>query len=157
MKIYFASDHAGFELKGKLVEFVKGLGYEVEDLGPSVYDPDDDYPIYVSRAAEMVSENPTTARAIVIGYSGQGEDMVDDKFPGVRSADFYGGPLDIIELSREHNNSNVLSLGAGFIKEEQSKEAVKLWLETEFSGEVRHERRLREIEELEKHLHKSNN
>lgn len=154
MKIYFASDHAGFEMKNKLVLFARELGYEVVDLGPSKFDPADDYPVYVSRAAEMVSENPNTVRAVVLGYSGQGEDTVAEKFPGVRSADFYGGPLDIVRLSREHNNANVLSLGAGFVSLEQAKEAVKLWLETPFSEEARHERRLKEIEELEKHLYK---
>ncbi|MEK7062986.1 MAG: RpiB/LacA/LacB family sugar-phosphate isomerase [Patescibacteria group bacterium] len=155
LKVFFASDHAGFEMKNKLVEFARGLGYEVVDLGPSKFDPDDDYPVYVSRAAEMVSESPLTARAIVLGYSGQGEDTVAEKFPGVRSADFYGGPLDIVKLSREHNDANVLSLGAGFISLEQAKEAVELWLSTPFSEEERHERRLKEIEELEKHLFKS--
>lgn len=156
MKIYFASDHAGLEMKNKLTEFVRELGHEIIDLGPSKYDPDDDYPIYISRAAEMVSENPTTARAIVLGKTGQGEDTVAEKFPGVRSADFYGGPLDIVRLSREDNDSNVLALGAGFISESQAKEAVKLWLETPFSEEERHQRRLKEIEELEKHLHEIN-
>ncbi|MEK7117342.1 MAG: RpiB/LacA/LacB family sugar-phosphate isomerase [Patescibacteria group bacterium] len=155
LKVFFASDHAGFEMKNKLVEFARGLGYEVVDLGPSKFDPDDDYPVYVSRAAEMVSESPLTARAIVLGNSGQGEDTVAEKFPGVRSADFYGGPLDIVKLSREHNDANVLSLGAGFISLEQAKEAVELWLSTPFSEEERHERRLKEIEELEKHLFKS--
>ena len=155
MKIYFASDHAGFELKNKLFGVVKNMGYPVEDLGPSQYDPNDDYPIYIARAAEMVSEDPQNNRAIILGASGQGEDMVADKFPNVRSAEFYGGPMDIVRLSREHNNSNVLSLGAQFINESDAKEAVKIWLETPFSEEERHIRRLQEIEKLEEELHKN--
>ena len=155
MRIYFASDHAGFELKGKLVNFVRELGYEVNDLGPSTFNPEDDYPIYIARAAEMVSENPDNARGIIIGASGQGEDMVADKFPNVRSAEYYGGELEIVELSREHNNANILSLAARFLSENEAKEAVKLWLETPFSEEERHKRRLEEIEKLEEQLHKN--
>ncbi|HEY4516204.1 MAG TPA: RpiB/LacA/LacB family sugar-phosphate isomerase [Candidatus Paceibacterota bacterium] len=155
MKIYFASDHAGFNLKNKLISMVKDLGYNTEDLGPSFYDPNDDYPIYIARAAEIVSHDPKNSRAIILGASGEGEDMVADKFPAVRSAEFYGGPLDIVRLSREHNDANVLSLGANFISEEEAKEAVKIWLETPFSKEERHIRRLGQIEELEKHLHKN--
>lgn len=153
MKIYFASDHAGFELKAKLVEVVKNMGYTIEDLGPFQYDPDDDYPVYIARAAEMVSDNPQNSRAIVLGGSGQGEDTVAEKFPGVRSTDFYGGPIDIVKLGREHNDSNVLALGARFLDEQHAVEAVKVWLETPFSEEARHVRRLEEIEKLEEELH----
>jgi len=155
MKLYFASDHVGFEMKNKLVEFVKGLGYEVEDLGPRSYDPDDDYPVFISRAAELVSRSPENAKAIILGLSGQGEDMVADKFPNVRSAEFYGGPLEIVELSRKHNNANILSLGAKFLSEEEAEEALKLWLETPFSGAERHRRRLKEIEDIENSLYKN--
>lgn len=154
-KIYFASDHAGFEMKNALVEFVKELGFEVEDCGAYELNPNDDYPEFVKKAAQAVSasnsakatlDKPEAARAIVLGGSGQGEDMVADKFPNVRSAEYYGGNLEIIRLSREHNDANVLSLGARFLSLDEAKEAVKLWLETPFSEEERHKRRISEIE-----------
>jgi len=146
MKIYFASDHAGFEMKNSLIEFVKGLDFEVEDCGAYELNPNDDYPEFVKKAAKAVSGATDGSKAIVLGGSGQGEDMVADKFPNVRSAEYYGGNLEIIKLSREHNDANVLSLGAKFLSPDEAKEAVKLWLETPFSGEARHERRVDEIE-----------
>jgi len=146
MKIFFASDHAGFEMKNSLVEFVKGLGYETEDCGAYELNPDDDYPEFVKKAAKAVSEATDGSRAIVLGGSGQGEDMVADKFPNVRSVEYYGGNLEVIKLSREHNDANVLSLGARFLSLDEAKEAVKLWLETPFSNEERHKRRISEIE-----------
>lgn len=145
MHIYFASDHAGFEMKNSLIEFVKGLGFEVEDCGAFELNPEDDYPEFIKKAAKAVSEDPENAKAIILGSSGQGEDMVADKFPNVRSAEYYGGNLEIIKLSREHNNANTLSLGAKFMSLDEAKEAVKLWLETPFSGEERHQRRNEEI------------
>jgi ribose 5-phosphate isomerase B len=158
MKVYFASDHAGFEMKKFLLEFVKGLGFEVEDCGAYELNQEDDYPGFIKKAAQAVSEAASAsvsakatadeARAIVLGSSGQGEDMVADKFPNVRSAEYYGGNLEIIKLSREHNDANVLSLGAKFLSIEEAEEAVKLWLETPFSGEERHVRRIKEINEL---------
>lgn len=146
MKIYFAADHAGYKTKNELLEFVKDLGYEVEDCGAYELDLDDDYPQYVKKAAQAVSEATDGSRAIVLGASGQGEDMVADKFPNIRSAEYYGGNLEIIRLSREHNDANVLSLGARFLSVEEAKEAVKLWLETDFSNDERHIRRIGEIE-----------
>jgi ribose 5-phosphate isomerase B len=149
MKIYFASDHAGFEMKGSLIEFVKELGFEVEDCGAYELNPNDDYPEFVKRAAQAVSDKPEEARAIVLGGSGQGEAMCANKFKGVRAVEYYApsrGVVNIIEDSRSHNDSNVLSLGARFLSLDEAKEAVKLWLETEFSGEERHKRRIGEIE-----------
>jgi len=146
MKIYFASDHAGFEMKNALEEYVVSLGYEVEDCGAYELDPDDDYTLFVKRAAEAVSKDPENTKAIILGGSGQGEDMVANKFEGVRAAEYYGGNLEIVKLSREHNDANVLSLGARFLSLEEAKEAVKLWLETPFSNEERHARRISEIE-----------
>jgi ribose 5-phosphate isomerase B len=145
MKIYFASDHAGFEMKNDLIGFVKELGFQTEDCGAYKLDPDDDYPEFIKKAAQAVSEAPESSRAIVLGGSGQGEDMVADKFPNVRSAEYYGGNLEIVKLSREHNNANVLSLGTRFISTQEAEEAVKLWLKTPFSNEDRHKRRVEEI------------
>ncbi len=146
LKIYFASDHAGFNLKNELLEFVRSLGYEVDDCGAYKLDLEDDYPEFVKKASAKVSADPENSKAIILGGSGQGEDMVADKFPNVRSAVYYGGPLEIIKLSREHNDANILSLGARFITEEEAKVAVKLWLETPFSGEERHKRRIKQID-----------
>ena len=146
MKIYIGGDHAGFELKEKLKIFLKGLKYEIKDLGPFEYDPVDDYPDFVKRVAEAVAKNPKDSRGILIANSGQGEAIMANRFKGIRAAVFYGGPLDLIKLSREHNDANVLSLGAHFLNEKHAKEAVKLWLETPFSGEVRHQRRIEKID-----------
>jgi ribose 5-phosphate isomerase B len=146
LKIYFATDHAGYELKNKLIKFVSDLGYEVEDCGAYELNIDDDYPKFIKKASVKVSANPQNSKAIILGGSGQGEDMVADKFPNVRSAVYYGGPLEIVKLSREHNDANILSLGARFISEEEAKKAVKLWLETPFSEEERHIRRIHKIE-----------
>lgn len=146
MRIHFASDHAGFEMKGNLIPFVKELGYEVEDCGAYELDPDDDYPMFIRRAAERVSIDPINNKAIILGGSGQGEDMVAEKYPDVRSAEYYGGNLEIVKLSREHNDANILSLGARFISLDEAKEAVKLWLTTAFSGDERHKRRIEQID-----------
>ena len=142
MKVYLATDHAGFELKEKLKIFLSELGYEAQDFGSFEYNPNDDYPDFISKAAKAVSEDPENSKAIILGGSGQGEAMVTNRFKGVRATVFYGGPKDIIKLSREHNDANILSLGARFISEEEAKDAVKLWLETPFSGDERHARRI---------------
>jgi ribose 5-phosphate isomerase B len=146
MKIYFASDHAGFEMKNSLIEYVKELGYETEDCGAYELNPEDDYPEFIKKAAQAVSLATDGSKAIVLGGSGQGENMVADKFPNVRSAEYYGGNLEVVKLSREHNDANVLSLGARFLSFDEAKETVKLWLEIPFSGEERHKRRISEIE-----------
>lgn len=159
MKVFIAGDHAGFELKQKLVPFLRGLGYEVEDKGAFAYDKDDDYPDFVVPVAEAVSATAWNyaeqtqndaereqVRGIILGGSGQGEAIVANRFPNVRAAEYYGGNLDIVRLSREHNDANILSLGARFLNEEEVEEAVKLWLETPFSDDPRHIRRLQKID-----------
>jgi len=148
MKIYFASDHAGFEMKNALVEYVKELGFEVEDCGAYEMNPEDNYPEFIKRAAQKVSEDSENSKAIILGGSGQGEAIVANRFPNARAAVFYGCNLEVIKLSREHNDANVLSLGARFLSLDEAKEAVKLWLETEFLGEERHRRRIEQIENL---------
>lgn len=155
MRIYFVSDHAGFEMKNILVEFIRELGFEVEDLGPDKLNPQDDYPLLVEKAGLEIFKNPENSKAVILGGSGQGEAIVANRFPNVRAMVFYGHNLDIIRLSREHNDSNILSLGARFISVEEAKEAVKLWLETPFSGDKRHTRRLEEIDKLEESLYKN--
>ena len=141
MKIYLATDHAGFELKEKIKNFLKDEGYQVEDLGNFQYDEKDDYPDWIKPAAEKISKSPSD-RAIVLGGSGQGEAMVANRYKGVRAAVLYKYDKDIVRLSREHGDANVLSLGARFLKEKDALKAVKLWLETPFPGEERHKRRI---------------
>lgn len=145
-KVYFAADHWGFEVIPSLVEFVAGLGYETEHCGPFEYDAADDYPDFIHKAAKAVAEDPDNRRAIIFGMSGNGEAMCANRYPGVRAAHYYGGPTDLIVLSREHNNANVLSLGAGFMTPEEIQATVQLWLETEFPGEERHQRRIEKLD-----------
>ena len=155
MIIYLATDHAGFELKEKVKDWLVKNGYEVKDFGSFQLDEKDDYPDFVKKAAEAVSEcekgSPSTGsgqkcRAVIFGGSGQGEAMVVNRYKGVRAAVVYKYDEDIIKLSREHNDANILSLGARFIKEKDALKAVKLWLETPFSGDERHIRRILKID-----------
>ncbi|MFZ2621422.1 MAG: RpiB/LacA/LacB family sugar-phosphate isomerase [Minisyncoccia bacterium] len=146
MKIYIGSDHAGFLMKKELSIFLVENGFEVFDCGPKEYVHDDDYPDYVSVVAREVS-NDSESKGIVIGWSGQGEAIVANRFPNVRSAVFYGGSKHVLTLSREHNDANVLSLGSHFITMQEAKQAVELWLHTKFSGEKRHVRRIKKIEQ----------
>ncbi len=161
MKVYLGSDHAGFDLKEKVKAFLKGEGYEVVDCGAELYDKDDDYPVFIGKAAEGVSKDPGSM-GVVFGGSGQGEAMVANRFSGVRCALFYGpcvavsaidamgkrsdDPFEILRLAREHNDANVLSLSARFLKEEEAIIAVKIFLESSFSRSVRHKRRIDMIE-----------
>ncbi len=148
MTIYFATDHAGFELKEKLVAYVRDvLKYDVFDCGAHELNVEDDYPAFIKKASEAVSQNPDTTKAIILGGSGEGEAMVANKFPHVRATEYYGGNMEIIRLAREHNDANVLSLGARFISEQEAKDAVTLWLGTPFSNEERHVRRIEQIDE----------
>ncbi len=144
MKVLLASDHAGFELKEALAPFLRERGYEVEDLGPSTLDPNDDYPDYLMMLGRHIVE--AGALGIGIGGSGQGEAIAANKVKGVRAAVYYGGPKEILTLSREHNNANILSLGARFLSAEEAKEAVMLWLTTPFSNDERHVRRIAKLD-----------
>ncbi len=163
MQIYLASDHAGFELKEKLKAELKGLGYSVADEGAFSLVPDDDYPDFIFPAARVVASGGCE-RGIVLGRSGQGEAMAANRIKGVRCAVFYGpavarrvidargktshNPYEIIRLSRAHNDSNMLSLAASFVSFEDMKATVKLWLDTPFSDEERHERRNKKLDEV---------
>lgn len=162
MKIFIASDHAGFELKKAIIEDITFSGSTVVDCGAYELDIDDDYPMIIQKAAQAVSEaegaridggvdyTDGEVRGIVIGGSGQGEAIVANKFPHIRAVVYYGGVQEIISLSREHNDANILSLGARFISESEAIMAVRLWLGTQFSQEERHVRRIEQIEEIEK-------
>jgi ribose 5-phosphate isomerase B len=141
MKIHIATDHAGFEHKESLKAYLLSKGYEVFDHGAKELNEGDDYPEFISLAVRAVVADPDS-RAIVFGGSGEGEAMVANRFKGARAAVYYGGNKDILIFSRAHNNANVLSLGARFLLEGEVNEAADIWLQTEFSGEERHVRRL---------------
>jgi ribose 5-phosphate isomerase B len=143
-KVFLASDHAGFELKEALIPFLTERGYEIDDLGPHTFDKNDDYPLTIGPLARAVADNKE-ALGIAIGLSGQGEAMEANRSAGVRAAEYYGGTMEVIKLAREHNNANVLSLGAKFISQQEAKDAVLLWLQTDFSNEERHARRVEEL------------
>ncbi len=147
--IYLGADHAGFALKEKIKEWLQEWGFAFEDEGAFVLDEHDDYPDFIMPVAQAVSQNPGSARGIILGKTGEGEAMVANRFAHVRASVFYGGAFDIVQLSRQHNDANILSLGAGFLKEDEAKEAIKLWLETPFSEEERHKRRIEKIEKYD--------
>ncbi len=146
--IYLATDHRGFKLKEKIKEWLTEWGYPYVDMGAFVYDKDDDYPDFVHKAAQKVSQDPENSEAIVLGMSGQGEAMVANRYRGVRAAVYEGGSEEIIKLAREHNNANVLSLGTFFVNEEAAKKALEIWFKTKFTGEERHVRRINKIDQL---------
>jgi len=147
--ILIGSDHAGFELKNKLVDFLVEKGYPVQDCGADEYDETDNYPEILAPLALQIAQHPGEFRGIVLGGSGQGEALICNRFPGVRAAVYYGGNEEIVKLSREHNDANVLSLGARFLREEEAKNAVELWLTTPFSGDERHVKRIEMLDNIE--------
>jgi ribose 5-phosphate isomerase B len=142
--IVLATDHAGFELKEAVKKSLLELGFEVKDFGALEYEPNDDYPDFINPAAKFISENDN-AMGIIFGGSGQGEAMAANRFKGVRAAVFYDGPDEIINLSRLHNNANVLSFGSRFIDAERAKELIKQWLSVEFEG-GRHQKRIEKLD-----------
>lgn len=141
MKIYFGTDHAGFLLKNKLVEYVQTLGYEAEDCGAYEYNEGDDYPDFIVPVIDAVISDEGSL-GVVLGGSGQGEAMCANRAGGIRAIVYHGGNLEIPKLGREHNDANILSLGARFITEDEAKDAVKIFIETKFSKDERHIRRL---------------
>lgn len=145
MIIYLATDHAGFALKEKVKAFLEQAGYAAADMGAYAENPDDDYPDFITAAAQAIANDLVKgiqSKAIIFGGSGQGEAMAANRINGVRAAVYYGGPSEIITLSRQHNDANALSIGARFVSEDDACAAVKLWLETPFSSEERHMRRI---------------
>ncbi len=146
--IYLASDHAGFELKNKIIEHLKDIGMEFEDCGPHQFDPEDDYSDFVYPCAVKVAQNPGSM-GIILGMSGNGEAIIANKVKGIRAAHYYGGHEEIIKLSRQHNNANILSFGAKFMNADEVSRAIDLWIETGFDGR-RHQRRIDKISAIEK-------
>src|SRR6478736_4425188 len=130
MRVHIGSDHAGFELKNYLVENLGGEGHEVVDHGPAAYDPEDDYPTYCIPAAEAVVADPDSL-CIVVGGSGNGEQIAANKVKGTRAALAYS--TDTARLARQHNDANVIAIGARMHSEEEALELVRLFLATPFS------------------------
>ena len=158
MKIYIGSDHAGYELKEKLKEYFLGLGlgYEFIDKGAFTFDKDDDYPDFIMPVAEAVASEEGTF-GILIGASGQGEAMCANRVKGARAALYYGeaaimqtdmsgNKLNMIASTRQHNNANIISLGARFLSEDEAKFAVETFIGTKFSEDERHIRRIKKLD-----------
>lgn len=143
--IYLAADHAGLALKEFIQNKLSAHGYVAVDMGPHERDPDDDYPDIIRPAAEKVAGDKH-ARAIIFGMSGQGEAMAANRVKGVRAVVYAGGSPEIIRLAREHNNANVLSLGAHFVEPEDAWHVVYQFLGMYFPGEARHERRIKKLD-----------
>jgi ribose 5-phosphate isomerase B len=155
MKIFIGTDHAGYVLKEELVVALKAAGHEVVDKGAFSYNEGDDYPDFVIPVAQEVSKDSDNSRGIILGATGEGEAIAANKFPHVRAVVYYGkshsvvdDEADVLIRSREHNNSNVLSLGARYFTGEEVASVVKTWLETKYSNDERHVRRLAKIEAI---------
>jgi len=145
--LYIGADHRGYKLKGILKIYLRDLNYNSEDLGAERLNPDDDYPDYAFLVAKKVAENPEENRGILICGSGVGVDVVANKIKNIRSALCFGAKQ--AQMSRNDDNTNVLSLPADYISENLAKEIVKVWLGTPFSGLDRHARRIEKIKKEE--------
>ncbi|MFC5909330.1 ribose-5-phosphate isomerase [Streptacidiphilus monticola] len=146
MRVYLGSDHAGYELKEHLVKWLTANGHEPVDCGPHVYDAQDDYPPFCLRAAERTAADPD-ALGVVIGGSGNGEAIAANKVKGVRAA--LAWSLETATLGREHNNANVVSIGGRMHSVEEATSFVEAFLNTPFSAEERHQRRIDMLTEYE--------
>lgn len=144
MKIHIATDHAGLDLKNIIRDYLISKGHEITDHGAHEYDALDDYPDYIFPCAKAVASD-LESRGIILGGSGQGEAMAANRVKGVRAAVFYNGPVEIVKLSREHNNANILSLGARFMTEDEIYDVIEMWLYEPFGG-GRHQRRIDKLD-----------
>ncbi|MFF4414623.1 ribose-5-phosphate isomerase [Streptosporangium sp. NPDC001559] len=146
MRVYIGADHAGYDLKNHLVSWLKEHGHDVTDCGPFVYDAEDDYPVFVLRAAQGVADD-SGSLGIVIGGSGNGEQIAANKVRGIRAA--LAWSEDTAKLAREHNNANVISVGARMHTQEEAVRFVELFLTTAYSGQERHNRRIAQLTSYE--------
>ncbi|BAL86330.1 putative ribose-5-phosphate isomerase [Actinoplanes missouriensis 431] len=147
MRLYLGSDHAGFELKSHLVNHLIKQGHDVVDVGPHVYDPEDDYPAFCFHTGAKVVADPGSL-GIVIGGSGNGEQIAANKVPGVRSALVW--KAEIAQLARQHNDSNVIAIGARQHTLDEATAFVEAFIATPFSGDARHARRIAQLASYEK-------
>ena len=146
MNIHIGSDHAGLEFKNKIVAHLKSRGHDVTDHGPHSFDPLDDYPVFCIPAAEAVAKDPGSF-GIVLGGSGNGEQMAANKVKGIRAALVWS--KETAKLAREHNDANVISLGGRMHDEQFCLDLVDTFLNTPFSNDERHIRRIKQVAEYE--------
>ncbi|MDQ2849165.1 ribose-5-phosphate isomerase [Dermatophilaceae bacterium Sec6.4] len=146
MRVHIGGDHAAYDMHRELVTWLGEQGHEVIDHGSATYDALDDYPVFVLRAAQGVAADPGSL-GIVLGGSGNGEQMAANKVPGIRAALCY--TTELAQLARQHNDAQIISLGGRFNTVEQAKAMVSIFLETPFSGEERHQRRLDMVQRFE--------
>ncbi len=146
MRVYLGSDHAGFELRTHLAEVLPTAGFDVVDLGPKAYDPEDDYPLYCIATGEAVVGDPGSL-GVVIGGSGNGEQIAANKVVGVRAALAWN--LETAQLSRKHNDANVVAIGARQHSIDDATGLVLAFLRMPFSKAARHQRRIDQISAFE--------
>lgn len=147
--IYLGADHGGFAFKEEIKQYLSDRGIETEDMGASTLDPNDDYTDFIIPVARKVASTPDSL-GIVIGRSGNGEAIAANKISGIRAVLCLNEKM--AEKAKDHNNANILSLGADYISLEDAKKIVQKFLDTPFSNEERHIRRLKKIEALEKSI-----
>lgn len=145
--IYLGADHRGYELKELVKSWLLEQGYEVEDVGAYLFDPDDDYFDFGVRVAESIEGNSGKSRGILLCGTGHGMSLVANRFPRVRAILAYSD--EAAQLGRQDEDANVLILPANYLNEEEARERVQIFLETEFSGEMRHRRRLSKVEGMQ--------
>ncbi len=150
--IYLATDHAGFIHKNAIRDWLKSENIAVTDFGAFVNNPDDDFPNFISQAARAVSQNQKHG-AIIFGGSGQGEALLANRFPRVRACVYYGGNQEIVSLMREHNDSNIMSIGARFIDIDEAKSCIWQWLHLPRNEEEKYIRRNQQISHITKEIH----
>jgi ribose 5-phosphate isomerase B len=146
--IYLAADHAGFEHKAAIMTWLVNEKYDVVDVGATTYDVNDDFPDFIMAAAVAVSAAPGARAAIIFGGSGQGEAMAANRYTGVRATVYYGSNEEIISLSREHNDANVLSIGARFVSIDDAKRVIWTWLHLNTNADDKYARRNRKIDSI---------
>jgi len=146
MIIYLGTDHAGFELKEVVKKFLLDKGYQVKDFGAYSYKKRDDYPDFIHPVGRAVAKNPNRDKGIIFGGSAQGEAITANRYKGVRAVVFDRYSAKVIKLSKEHDNSNIASLGGFFLNKKEALKIVKLWLKTPFSEAMRHKRRIKKID-----------
>lgn len=139
MRVHIGGDHAAYEVQRALVSWLAEQGHDVVDHGPIEYDELDDYPVFVLRAAEAVAAEPGSL-GIVLGGSGNGEQIAANKVAGVRAA--WAGSAELAQLAREHNDAQVIAIGGRFTRVEEAKQIADVFLSTDFSGAERHQRRI---------------
>lgn len=147
MVICIGSDHRGFSLKEEIVTYLKSVGYHVVDYGNDHYDESDDYTEFAAKTAEAVSKDPFNHRGIVICGSGVGVNIVANKFRFIRSVLSFSS--EHAAVSREHDDTNVLALGADMLSSKEAIQIISAWLDTPFDGDSDHLRRIQQIKDIE--------